>query len=155
MRSLIIMSFMILAGSAYAQSADEILQKADEIRAPSESYRMEVAVESSDSSHFRYEIKVGGKDSSLALYHALRDEQYSIQRLLTNINNQYGRVSMHGVQEALMEQQAEAIGLPLQKLVLPDQPSMSEYEAYMMQTVQGLQKNNLHTPSLVISFWKT
>ncbi|MCU7551730.1 diphthine--ammonia ligase [Chitinophagaceae bacterium LB-8] len=82
----------------------------------------------------------GGKDSSLALYHALKDNNYSIERLLTNINNQYGRVSMHGVQEALMEQQAEAIGLPLQKLVLPDQPSMSEYEAYMMQTLQGLKE---------------
>jgi uncharacterized protein (TIGR00290 family) len=47
---------------------------------------------------------------------------------------------MHGVQEVLMEQQAAAIGLPLQKLVLPDQPSMSDYEGYMMQTLQGLQE---------------
>jgi uncharacterized protein (TIGR00290 family) len=82
----------------------------------------------------------GGKDSALALYHALKDNRYSIQRLLTNINNQYRRVSMHGLQEVLLEQQAQAIGLPLQKLVLPDQPSMSEYEAYMTQTVHGLQQ---------------
>jgi uncharacterized protein (TIGR00290 family) len=82
----------------------------------------------------------GGKDSSLALYHALKDPNYSIKRLLTNVNNQYRRVSMHGVQEVLMEQQAAAIGLPLQKLVLPDQPSMSDYETYMMQTLQGLQE---------------
>ncbi len=82
----------------------------------------------------------GGKDSALALYHALNDDRYSIQRLLTNINNQYRRVSMHGLQEVLLEQQAQAIGLPLQKLVLPDQPSMSEYEAYMEQTVHGLKQ---------------
>jgi uncharacterized protein (TIGR00290 family) len=90
-------------------------------------------------SHQSYFNWSGGKDSALALYHALQDESYRIERLLTNINNLYRRVSMHGVQEVLLEQQAEAIGLPLQKLVLPDQPSMSEYESYMMQTMQGLQ----------------
>src|SRR5919206_3766930 len=81
----------------------------------------------------------GGKDSALALYYALQNNKYSIERLLTNVNNQYRRVSMHGVREELLEAQAEAIGLPLQKLILPDQPSMSEYETYMMQTMTHLQ----------------
>ena len=78
----------------------------------------------------------GGKDSSLALYHALRDKSYFIQKLLTNVNNQYRRVSMHGVREELLEQQAASIGIPLQKLVLPDQPSMAEYELQMMQIMK-------------------
>jgi uncharacterized protein (TIGR00290 family) len=80
----------------------------------------------------------GGKDSALALHHALKDGQYNIQCLLTSINSQYRRVSMHGLQETLLEQQAEAIGLPLQKLVLPDQPSMEEYERYMKQTMDAM-----------------
>jgi uncharacterized protein (TIGR00290 family) len=82
----------------------------------------------------------GGKDSALALYHALKDPKYKIERLLTNINSQYRRVSMHGVREELVEQQTDAIGLPLQKLVLPDQPTMEEYEAYMKGTMQGLER---------------
>lgn len=84
----------------------------------------------------------GGKDSALALYHALQNPQYKIERLLTNINSQYRRVSMHGVREELLEQQANAIGLPLQKLVLADQPSMEEYEAYMTNTIQELKAHH-------------
>ena len=57
----------------------------------------------------------GGKDSALALYHAQKDNQYSIEKLLTNINGKHRRISMHGVREELLEKQAEAIGLPLQK----------------------------------------
>jgi uncharacterized protein (TIGR00290 family) len=82
----------------------------------------------------------GGKDSSLALYHALNDKSYSVEKLLTNVNNQYRRVSMHGVREELLEQQAASIGISLQKLILPDQPSMSEYEEQMVQTLRQLQK---------------
>ncbi len=82
----------------------------------------------------------GGKDSALALYHAMKDPNYKIERLLTNINNQYCRVSMHGVREELVEQQAKAIGLPLQTLALPDQPTMEDYEYYMTTTLQGLKE---------------
>lgn len=82
----------------------------------------------------------GGKDSALALYHALNDKQYDVKKLLTNVNSQYRRVSMHGVRESLLDAQAEAIGLPLQKMLLPDQPSMSEYENQMMELVNGLKQ---------------
>lgn len=82
----------------------------------------------------------GGKDSSLALYHAVNDKSYSVQKLLTNVNNQYRRISMHGVREELLEQQANAIGIPLQKLVLPDQPSMNDYESQMMETLKQLRE---------------
>ncbi len=82
----------------------------------------------------------GGKDSSLALYYTMHDKSYSIEKLLTNVNSQYRRISMHGVREELLEQQAAAIGIPLQKLVLPDQPSMLVYEEHMMQTMQQLQQ---------------
>jgi uncharacterized protein (TIGR00290 family) len=47
---------------------------------------------------------------------------------------------MHGVREELLEQQATAIGIPLQKLVLTDQPSMIEYEEHMMRTMNQLQQ---------------
>ena len=88
-------------------------------------------------SYFNWSV---GKDGALALYHSLNNEAYSIERLLTSINSQYGRVSMHGVREELMEQQAAAIGIPLQKILLPDQPSMAAYEGQMRQTTAGLQQ---------------
>ena len=81
----------------------------------------------------------GGKDSTLALYHLLNDKKYSVEKLLTNISSGYHRISMHGVREELVEQQAAAIGIPLQKLVLPEQPSMMEYEKCMLTTMNQLQ----------------
>ncbi len=82
----------------------------------------------------------GGKDSALALYHAQKTKQYSIERLLTNINGKHRRISMHGVREELLELQAEAIGIPLQKIILPEEPSMSEYESTMKETMEQFQK---------------
>ena len=82
-----------------------------------------------DKSYFNWS---GGKDSCLALYHILHDKNYSVDKLVTNVNKQYRRVSMHGVREELLEKQAASIGIPLQKFVLPDQPTMEEYEQEMM-----------------------
>jgi len=82
----------------------------------------------------------GGKDSTLALYHILNNKDYSVVKLLTNMNNQHRRISMHGVREELLQQQAAAIGIPLQIVALPDQPSMALYEEQMMQTMNQLQQ---------------
>lgn len=84
----------------------------------------------------------GGKDSALALYHAQKSGDYSIEKLLTNINGRHRRISMHGVRESLLEQQAEAIGIPLQKIRLPEQPSMQDYEEMMKQNLLRLKQEN-------------
>lgn len=84
----------------------------------------------------------GGKDSALALYHVLKNKKYSVDKLLTNINLEHRRISMHGVREVLLEQQAAAIGIPLEKLILADQPSMNDYENQMLKTLNGLQQEN-------------
>ena len=82
----------------------------------------------------------GGKDSALALYHLLKDKEYSVEKLLTNISGEYQRISMHGVREELLEKQAGAIGSPLQKLVLSHEPSMEEYESCMIKTMNELRQ---------------
>lgn len=84
----------------------------------------------------------GGKDSALALYHAQKSGVYSIDRLLTNINSKHRRISMHGVREELLEQQAESIRIPLQKIILPEEPSMHEYEQLIKEHLQALKKEN-------------
>lgn len=85
----------------------------------------------------------GGKDSSLALHTLLQDKQYNIQYLLTSINSAHDRVSMHGVRRALLHAQAEAIGIPLQTIELPEQPSMEAYEKNMLQKIDALKGEGL------------
>ena len=73
----------------------------------------------------------GGKDSALALHRTLNDERYDVAGLLTVVNEGYRRISMHGVMETLLEQQAESIGLPMHRVYLPPDSSNQEYEARM------------------------
>ena len=60
----------------------------------------------------------GGKDSAMALHTIGGDQRYDVVGLLTTVTEGYNRISMHGVREALLEQQARSIGLPLSKVFL-------------------------------------
>lgn len=77
----------------------------------------------------------GGKDSALALHELRKTGQYEVVALMTSIADEYRRISHHGVREILLEQQAEAIGIPLEKIYLPtgkSQPCTNEiYEQIM------------------------
>nr|WP_086939719.1 diphthine--ammonia ligase [Thaumasiovibrio occultus] len=85
-----------------------------------------------------------GKDSALALYLALRDPKFQIQTLLTTVNETHQRVSMHGLRVELLEQQAEALGLPLEKIWLPETVTMEEYEVLMRAAVDKLKARGLN-----------
>jgi uncharacterized protein (TIGR00290 family) len=61
----------------------------------------------------------GGKDSAMALHELRASGQYEIVALLSTISEEYRRISHHGVREALLDQQADAIGIPLEKIFLP------------------------------------
>lgn len=78
----------------------------------------------------------GGKDSSLALYHVLKNPQIEVKHLLTSVNSETERISMHGVRLSLLQQQADSIGLPLSLLSLPGEISMEEYDQLMAQKMQ-------------------
>lgn len=73
----------------------------------------------------------GGKDSALALYKALQSEQYEIVSLLTTVNRENRRSSMHGIPLTLLERQAESIGLPLRTVDLTPDGTMENYEQAM------------------------
>jgi len=83
----------------------------------------------------------GGKDSALCLHKLLQADQYDIMCLLTSINKQYQRISMHGVRVDLLEKQAEMIGLPLQKMEVPEMPTMEAYDEMMRSTLGALKAN--------------
>ncbi len=68
----------------------------------------------------------GGKDSVLALHHAREQRpDVRITRLITCLSQAYDRVSMHGVRRQLIEEQAEALGLPVEFVVIPSHDSPS------------------------------
>ena len=73
----------------------------------------------------------GGKDSALALNRLRADERYEVVALLTTCNEHFQRVSMHGVRVALLEQQAAATGLPLEKVFVSERSSNEEYQQKM------------------------
>ncbi len=77
-----------------------------------------------------------GKDSALALYKILQENEFEILAIVTSINEKFHRVSMHGIREELVEKQAESIGIPLVKIYLPDSPSMEEYNSIMQKKME-------------------
>lgn len=85
----------------------------------------------------------GGKDSALALYHALEDPDLEIKYLVTTINDAVNRISMHGVREELLIKQAESIGIPLYEIRLPEMPGMAEYDAIMGKHLTGFKNEGI------------
>lgn len=70
-----------------------------------------------------------GKDSAFALWTLLRDPGLAVVALLTTLTEGYRRVSMSGVREELVEQQARSLGLPLVKVWIPPDCPNAVYEA--------------------------
>src|SRR5436305_1451917 len=71
----------------------------------------------------------GGKDSALALHEAR--QRYDIVTLLTTVTEAYDRVSMHGVRTRLLQEQADALGLPVDRVPVPVPCCNADYEAGM------------------------
>ncbi len=82
----------------------------------------------------------GGKDSALALYHGLKDDKFSIEKLITTTNEHFNRVAMHGVRNELLYEQAKKIGLPLTEIKLPEMPSMEVYDQKMKEVITQLKE---------------
>lgn len=81
-----------------------------------------------------------GKDSALALYYLLQDDLFSVEELVTTVNNYYRRVSMHGLRNELLKAQTDALNIPASLIELPEMPSMKVYEQTMLATVSKLKE---------------
>jgi uncharacterized protein (TIGR00290 family) len=77
----------------------------------------------------------GGKDSCVALHTLQAAGEHQIAALLTTVTRDYDRISMHGVRRALLQQQAEALGLPLHEVFIPAGASNDDYEAAMAEAL--------------------
>ncbi len=87
----------------------------------------------------------GGKDSSLALYKILQSNTHEVQTLVTTLSEEFDRISMHGVRSQLLKSQAEAIGIPLTEIRLPEMPSMSSYDNIMKEVMGNFKQEGITT----------
>ena len=78
----------------------------------------------------------GGKDSALALYETLKSGRYEVLELLTTVTKDYNGISIHGVRRVLLEQQANALGFPLEKTFISKGASDEEYENELLKALK-------------------
>jgi uncharacterized protein (TIGR00290 family) len=78
----------------------------------------------------------GGKDSALALYEIIGSGRYAVVELLTTVTRDYDRISIHGVRRVLLEQQAKALGIPLEITLISKGASDEEYEKELLKALK-------------------
>ncbi|WP_121666646.1 Dph6-related ATP pyrophosphatase [Mesonia aquimarina] len=81
-----------------------------------------------------------GKDAMFALHMLKNQKKYTIEKLVTTVNTDFNRVSMHGLSINLLEQQAEALQIPLHTIPLSGNVSIETYNTKMKNHVQLLKK---------------
>ncbi|MFO8146540.1 MAG: diphthine--ammonia ligase [Gillisia sp.] len=81
-----------------------------------------------------------GKDAAFALYKLQSHNDLKIEKLLTTLNSEADRVSMHGVRKELLLLQAKSIGLPVDIIELEGNVSMEVYNSKMSLAVSKLLK---------------
>jgi uncharacterized protein (TIGR00290 family) len=87
----------------------------------------------------------GGKDSVLALRTLQKNGNFQIVALVTTITKGYDRVSMHGIRRILLEQQADSIGIHLEKIFIADNASNEEYESKFSEVVLEYKKMGINS----------
>jgi uncharacterized protein (TIGR00290 family) len=75
----------------------------------------------------------GGKDSALALWTLRTEHELWPSALISTVTDVYERISMHGVRRELLEQQADALGVPLVEIRIPPACVNEAYEQLMAQ----------------------
>ncbi|MBL7922369.1 MAG: diphthine--ammonia ligase [Bacteroidia bacterium] len=72
----------------------------------------------------------GGKDSAYCLHKVLSEKLFDVKYLLTTVNDEFKRVSMHGTREELLDRQTHSIGIPSLKVRVKEGTN-NEYEQQM------------------------
>jgi uncharacterized protein (TIGR00290 family) len=85
----------------------------------------------------------GGKDSALALYEILNSASYEVLELLTTVTKDNSRINIHDVQRILLEQQAQALRIPLEELFIPRGASNAEYEKKLLESLKKHRDNGV------------
>jgi uncharacterized protein (TIGR00290 family) len=84
-----------------------------------------------------------GKDSAFALWQARRLGLAEVVGVLTTLNEEYGRVAMHGVRASVLDAQIAALGLAALKVMLPNPCSNQVYEQRLAQACERLRSEGV------------
>lgn len=85
-----------------------------------------------------------GKDSAWALHMLRQRDDMEVTALVTTFNSTHRRVAMHGVRRRVASLQAEAVGLPLHEMEIPDQCSNEDYERGFLHVLQEARTAGVH-----------
>jgi uncharacterized protein (TIGR00290 family) len=85
----------------------------------------------------------GGKDSGLALDRVRRSGSHDVVALITTVNAEFRRVSMHGVREDLIDRQAEAIGIPVHKMYVAGRGSNDDYVPALCDALESFKARGI------------
>ena len=90
----------------------------------------------------------GGKDSALVLHELVKDFRWRVTALLTTVTEDYDRTSMHGVRRVLLEEQAAAVGLPLEVVFITAGADTAQYERRMRETLERRKAGGTNTVAI-------
>ena len=77
-----------------------------------------------------------GKDSAWALHVLRQQDSVRVVGLVTTLDEARRRVAMHAVRLELLQRQAEAVGLPLRVINIPEPCSNAQYEQAMRAVLE-------------------
>ena len=86
-----------------------------------------------------------GKDSTYALRAVREDPDITVTRLLVTLNADADRVAMHAVRRALVEAQADRLGLPLHLVEIPSPCPNDIYESEMAGAIDTALREGVET----------
>jgi uncharacterized protein (TIGR00290 family) len=79
----------------------------------------------------------------MAAYQLLASQKYEIMALLTTVTEGFDRISMHGVRRELLERQADSLGIPLRKIMIPQDCTNEIYEARMREAMSHIKAQGI------------
>ena len=85
----------------------------------------------------------GGKDCALAMYDVLVSGEYQVVGLLTTVTKDSDRVDLHDIRCSLIERQAQALGVPWEKVSTSSYASNSDYEPNLIQTLKRYKESGV------------
>jgi len=86
-----------------------------------------------------------GKDSSLALYYAIKSNKFKVDSLFSAVVSGKDKIAMHGIGIALLTKQANKIGIPLKLFRFNESWSPEEYGIAMNEYIEEFKSQGITT----------
>lgn len=83
----------------------------------------------------------GGKDSALALHKILKERSFEVVSLLTTLNEDDQRSSIHAIPLSILQQQADSIGIPLYTVSMSK--NLKGYADKMLEAIIHFKKSSV------------